>query len=46
VRVPIAGLDPEGAAANPPLEVEWKDDFPQVELRVAPESVNLYRVAR
>jgi glycosidase len=46
VRVPIAGLDAEGAAANLPFEVEWKDDFPQVELHVAAESVNLYRIAR
>jgi glycosidase len=46
VRIPIVGLDPEGTAGGTPVELEWKDDFPQLALRVAPESVNLYRIAR
>ena len=43
-RIFIAGLDPAPAAAPLPIEVAWENDLPQAELRIAPESIQLYRI--
>ena len=44
-RVPIPGLDPAGVA-DMPVEVQWKDSLPQVEIHVAPETVNVYHATK
>ena len=41
-RVSIAGVDAADAPGTTP-EVQWRDGVPQVEWRVRPESVNVYR---
>ena len=43
-RIFIAGLDVAPVAAPLPIEVAWRDDLPQAELRIAPESLHLYRI--
>jgi glycosidase len=40
-RIPLGDRD---AAA--PFEPAWKDDVPQAELRIAPESIQIYRILR
>jgi glycosidase len=44
-RVLIRGLDPDSGALAEPIEVRWKNDIPTAALRVAPESVNIFRKA-
>ncbi len=44
-RVPVAALDVAGTLGTVP-EVQWRDGVPQIELRVRPESVNIYRRVR
>ena len=45
VRMPIAGLDAAGTREQT-VEVPWKNGTPEVELVLAPQTVNIYRVQR
>ena len=44
-RMPVAGLDAAGTSGTIP-DVQWRNGVPQIELRVGPESVNIYRRVR
>ena len=45
VRLPVAGLDAAGTREQG-VEVAWKNGTPEVELVLAPQTVNIYRVQR
>ncbi|HET6409862.1 MAG TPA: alpha-amylase family glycosyl hydrolase [Chthoniobacteraceae bacterium] len=45
VRLPVAGLD-AATAREQFVEVPWHDGKPQVELILAPQTVNVYRVGK
>ena len=45
VRLPVAGFDAAGTREQS-VEVAWKNETPEVELVLAPQTVNIYRVQR
>ena len=44
-RLPVSGLDVVGTRFADPA-VQWREDVPQIAVRVGPESINLYRCVR